>query len=1060
MKRSLLYACAGIALAVGLAACDSQTTEQKAQGFLASAAEKREAGKLDAAVIELKNALELRPENAAARERLGRVYLQQRRWAAAAKEMRKAREFGADSRAILLDLARALRGKGTHKKILDLIPQKDSKTDLDNRALRDLQGMRAQALLGLDRQVDAIELARRVLESGDSFEARLALSEGLAARRAYPQALVEVERALADRPDSLRARWVKADSLRATGQLERALKILQAARDERWRPVSVDLTLIQTALQLDKRDLAWEVLNALAENHSQDPRVKYFQSLRAMADEDYQKARTLAEDVLGKAPDFVPASYVAGAANLQLDNFEIAREHLSRISGEDKGYPQARALLALAWKGLDNPKRAEELMPGITASETEEKRTQVAAAVPTEQTMDVKGAEDTPADRREAVRAILQALNNGNLDAALQQAQDLEETLAENPLPLQLQAVILSRQNEQDAAVARMKAARELAPDDPDIAVNLAQLYRGRQQYDQALDLLDTAMADSPDNAKLRIEAARIYQARGDAAKVGENLRAALDAQSDSEEARKFLARYYLIRNKPQDALDLVHDAPKEQRQSVALLEIEGRAHRALGNTAAAVEAFRALTAAAPEMGEAHQFLGTALLAADKPSEAVDPLQTALEKTGESSEISRALARAHRLNGDSDTALGVLEEAIAQASETAGLLVEAARAHAARNETAEVKARLREAVEAAPDLIAARTFLARVYLQSGEPDKARRVAAGAPTDARDAPSLLAVKARAERRLGDHDEAAQTLKSLIDAAPDRVESYTLAADILLGADRPKEAISLLEQAPKTVAENDAVRFTRARALIRADQGRQAEALLAELEAKYPERGAVHDLRAEYALDVEADPEAALSALRKAYDVEQTPQRLLTLARFQAGRGQPEAAARKLRDWRQEHDETPTAITVFLAELELQQGRLAAAADLYRELVSSTPDNAAYRNNLAWCLGESGEVEAALEHAKHAVELAPDSPDVRDTYGVVLLKAGKTRQAAQHLRKARDAASDRSDIALHYAEALAADGRTAAANDIITDLAGRELSGELRERLEKLKAEVRG
>lgn len=1063
MLRTLRLVPVVLILALGVAGCDSKTTEEKVRNYLQSASEKAESGKIEAAVIELKNALQLKPENATARQRLGGLYLQQRRWEPAAKELRRAREFGVEGPALRRDLAHALRGANQPKDVLDLVPAPDSDDAFDSEIQRDLYGLRAQALFLTEASDAARHLAQRVLENGESFEARLAMAEMLANDRAYAEAMVHAEKALGLRPDSIRAQGIKADSLRATGQIDRALDILTAAREARWRPLTVDLTLVQTALQANEFELAWSVVNDLASMAPKDPRVKYFQALENMAKENYEEARKLAESAAGQAPDFMPAAYVAGAANLQLENYEVAREHLSRVAGSESEFPLARVFLAKAWQGLDNPKRAEDLVPGITAiaaaSEGSPSDRQVAAAVPADENVTVEGAtEDTPAARRDAVRAIVEDLNAERFDAALTKARDLEEAMPDSAVPLQLQAVALLRQGKNSEALARMEAAREIAPDSPNVLTNLARIHRIEERYDAALNVLEPAMARMPANAALKIEAARTYQAKGNGDKVAALLKAAVEADPASLDARKFLARFRLLQDDPEAALALIREAPRDQRKAAALLEIEGRAYRRLGKTEAAVEAFRALTDAAPDRAQAHVWLGRALLDQGAANAAVAPLEKARELAGGEARVALALSEAYRKSDDAKSAADVAESALSGNPDNAALHLAAARARDRLGDRAAVQDHLKAALDSEPGSVAARTYLARLHLQQGDAARALEVVGAAPEDRAQAPSLLEAKGRAQRRLERHEAAIRSFEALIDAVPKQAGGYILAGETYLAADTPAKAMEILERGRETASQGDRVAFQLARALIRFDEGQRVKRVIDDLAQAYPDRAAVHDLRAEYLLNVEGDPKAATDALRQAYEQERTEGRLLNLARLEVRRGKTEEAMSRLRDWRRSDGTASLRVTEVLAQLELQQGNHEAASSLYRELSRRAPDNAAYRNNLAWTLSEQGRYAPALKHARKAIELAPDSPNVRDTLGVVLLASGESDAAVGHLAKAHEAASSRVDIALHYAEALIADGQADKARPILTDLADRDLSDSQRKDLARLKAKA--
>ncbi|MCA9467297.1 MAG: tetratricopeptide repeat protein, partial [Nitrospira sp.] len=94
-------------------------------------------------------------------------------------------------------------------------------------------------------------------------------------------------------------------------------------------------------------------------------------------------------------------------------------------------------------------------------------------------------------------------------------------------------------------------------------------------------------------------------------------------------------------------------------------------------------------------------------------------------------------------------------------------------------------------------------------------------------------------------------------------------------------------------------------------------------------------------------------------------------------------------------------------VGAADSALAMGLVERAAGLYEQGLELAPDSVLLLNNLAWCLGESGQrLDVALQYAEKASQLAPKVSGVRDTLGWVLLKRGETKEALLEFELARD------------------------------------------------------
>lgn len=117
--------------------------------------------------------------------------------------------------------------------------------------------------------------------------------------------------------------------------------------------------------------------------------------------------------------------------------------------------------------------------------------------------------------------------------------------------------------------------------------------------------------------------------------------------------------------------------------------------------------------------------------------------------------------------------------------------------------------------------------------------------------------------------------------------------------------------------------------------------------------------------------------------------------------------------------------------------LQSGKLAAAADAFRNAVALAPESAVNRVNLAYALQELGSAVGAVPQLRQAILLDPASFDAHYMLGGSLEQLGEHANAAQHLRQATalDPAFEPARAAL--CRALVASGDLAQARAAIQD-----------------------
>ncbi|MDH5470018.1 MAG: tetratricopeptide repeat protein, partial [Gammaproteobacteria bacterium] len=149
-------------LSLQLAGCgdlvnDEQKTMQMARDYL-------QAGKINAAAIELRNTLQENPQHAEARFLLANFYLDYGDHATAEKEFRQAGASGWNEAAVAYGRARSYLGMGKFRGMFESININESWTVRDRA---NLLALRAVAQAGLGKQEDALAS----LEAGRQLDA-------------------------------------------------------------------------------------------------------------------------------------------------------------------------------------------------------------------------------------------------------------------------------------------------------------------------------------------------------------------------------------------------------------------------------------------------------------------------------------------------------------------------------------------------------------------------------------------------------------------------------------------------------------------------------------------------------------------------------------------------------------------------------------------------------------------------------------------------------------------------------------------------------------------------
>ncbi|GEQ96429.1 hypothetical protein JCM17844_00660 [Iodidimonas gelatinilytica] len=701
MKKSSLVRSIGASLmfaaVLGTAACSPGDPESRAQKYYESAQTKYQANEVSAAVIELKNALQESAQFAPARLLLGKIYLENYQIAQAEKELTRARDLGAAPEDYLapLMLSHVLATK--YVEALSLVEAAPAEAQI----LPEVIDYHADALVGQGRYASARELLNNADPMTGDHLARLGQ---IAVLEGDPEQAARLsQQALETDPDSLVANLLAGrlairedDMVAAEGYFSKAVEI-----DPTSPPASLTLTTV--LIDQEKLDEALATLEALARRGISTMQAVYLRSLIALQQQDFELAKSAAEQVLSSAPRNRPALLVAGVANSALGNDEVAITYLQRFANDDQ-IPLV-ASRALAWSSL-RLGRADDALEaaGRSAEESGDAASlrlataaalqsgQLDKAVSYMQTVlenepdnlslatglatlklsagDKDGADDilkripsNGVDRttEEQIRLGIVHLRAGNTQQALEIAQGLRQKSPNSAAGYSLAGLALVQDGQQTAAVEQFEQALEIEPGSW-VSVNaLVSLLRAQDREDEALTVLETAHEAKPDNVQIAMALAQMKALAGDVAESEAILKKMVDAAPDAIEPRIAYARMLLLLGKPGQALTEAQSASKMDPANPAALETVGLAYRAQGEHRKAVDVFQSMIGQLPENADARYLLGRSLAEAGSDEAAIDAMRRTIDLDGNKLEARTALIRLLALRGEMDGAKSELE---------------------------------------------------------------------------------------------------------------------------------------------------------------------------------------------------------------------------------------------------------------------------------------------------------------------------------------------------------------------------------------------------------------
>ena len=231
---------------------------------------------------------------------------------------------------------------------------------------------------------------------------------------------------------------------------------------------------------------------------------------------------------------------------------------------------------------------------------------------------------------------------------------------AEQAQSLYFQALKKHRFKEYTEAVELLKQALELAPDHTDSWEALGVLYDKTDQLDKAIEAMERLRDLNPDEIMAHTNLSRFYMKKG------------WTEKAEEAQGKARLLGWKLDLANPQDSeLSQAAAGPAEGGVAIASLLDGPGAPEPLKPAAPdpqalqqKIQQFEAILSVNPDDSMALLTLGKTLLAADRPADAVQRLEHALEVQKDYSAAFVILAQAHEANGKLARAIKILKQGI------------------------------------------------------------------------------------------------------------------------------------------------------------------------------------------------------------------------------------------------------------------------------------------------------------------------------------------------------------------------------------------------------------
>ena len=325
-------------------ACTEITPEQQVN----SAKEYLQKKDNKSAAIQIKNALQKKPELNEARFILGTILLNDGNPGAAEIELRKALALKYPPSLVVPELARALMMLNQYKKLVDEF----STVKLDKPAAEaTLQSFMASAYGALGKpELAKAALTLALTADPTSAPAQIERARQMALQGELDGSLQAVDQIIAKHPGNADAWKLKGDIFLYVGKKDD--DALVAYR----KSIEVDpnfglghISVLTVLMHQGKLEAAAKQLGQLKMFAANSPQTKYFEAQLAYQSQDYKLARDLLQQMMRFAPGSPKVLQLAGAVELQLKSLAQAEIYLSRALQAAPELPLARQLLVTTY---------------------------------------------------------------------------------------------------------------------------------------------------------------------------------------------------------------------------------------------------------------------------------------------------------------------------------------------------------------------------------------------------------------------------------------------------------------------------------------------------------------------------------------------------------------------------------------------------------------------------------------------------------------------------------------------------------------------------------------
>lgn len=521
-------------LTLGLSACgDNKSVE----GYVSQGKNYIDSNDFAKAIIELKNAVRMSPNDGNVRLLLGKSYLEQGAYNSAEKELSKAVELGIDTNLVITPLVKVYSKLNDFEEVYRLIDESGAVSDDNFVALLAYGGITAinESKLG-----KAKDFLKQAVNTGIESP-YIQLSQGYLAYidKNYDQGLQITDDLIAKHPAIVDAYILKGYLHAEKEEFDAASLSFKTFIKKHPQDGYVRLLEINSLIAAGQLDEAQTKVDKILEVNKQATLAKFYKAQISFLKEDYEKAIEFADSAINEGLDFKFTRLIAGVSAFKLESYERAHQHLVKISNDFSKYPEVQRLFTFVQLKLGLTTDASESLKSLESETVFDNSLFAEAGMQLARSGNVELAKTMFSRANELGDPNSVSLFQGGMlklqTADISGVEDIKAAIkADEKLSSAWFTVALShlQNNNIDQALSAAAEWQKVSPTDGLALKGI--IYIRLKEYDKAKEALQNAVKEDNTNFGAKFNLARAQMLSGNSLEAVESTKALINENPNS----------------------------------------------------------------------------------------------------------------------------------------------------------------------------------------------------------------------------------------------------------------------------------------------------------------------------------------------------------------------------------------------------------------------------------------------------------------------------------------------------------------------------------------------